>query len=90
MDGRDAAGCAAEALIGCPHRLQNADSGGTRLPQREQNEPTGREVVSTGRGIEGTDSMIFLRGRVISIFFFSDDVPALPDWGRGVLPVSWG
>jgi hypothetical protein len=31
-----------------PQRLQNAESGGTRLPHREQNDPCGREEVSTG------------------------------------------
>ena len=40
------------------------------MPHREQNEPTGRVVVSTGRGIAGMGSIMFLVGLVISIFFF--------------------
>jgi hypothetical protein len=58
--------------------LQNADSGGTRLPHRLQNEPVGREVVSTGTGIAGAASTIFFMGRAISIRFF----------GGGVLVIS--
>lgn len=33
-----------------PHRLQNVDSGGIRLPHRGQNDPCGRDVVSMGWG----------------------------------------
>ena len=67
---------------GVPHRLQNADSGGTRLPHRLQKEPVGREVVSMGTGIAGAASTIFFMGRAISIRFF----------GGGVLVISiqWG
>jgi hypothetical protein len=72
------AGCSAEVTTGVPHRLQNTDSGGTRLPHREQKEPIGREVVSIGRGIAGDESIISLMGRVISIFFFWVDAPELP------------
>jgi hypothetical protein len=62
-----------------PHLLQKTDSGGTRLPQREQNEPIGSEVVSMGRGITGADSIILLRGRDTSIFFFWKELPELPE-----------
>ena len=72
------AGCSAGVATGVPHRLQNTDSGGTRLPHREQKEPIGKDVVSTGRGIEGAESIISLIGRVISIFFFWVDAPELP------------
>ena len=71
---------------GVPHLLQNTDSGGTRLPHREQNEPIGNDVVSTGRGIAGADSIIFLRDRVISIFFFWKDAPELPGYEEDAIP----
>ena len=67
-----------------PQWLQNADPGGTRFPQREQNEPWGRVVVSMGlggtgpvsMGLGGTGSvsMIFFIGRAISIFFFTAEL----------------
>jgi hypothetical protein len=71
------AGSSVELTTGVPHRLQNTDSGGTRLPHREQKEPIGSVVVSTGRGIAGTDSTIFLMGLVISIFFFGEEATEL-------------
>jgi hypothetical protein len=55
---------------GVPHRLQKADSAGIRLPHRLQNDPVGREEVSTGTGMVGAGSTTFFIGRAISIFFF--------------------
>ena len=79
------AGTSVELTTGVPHRLQNTDSGGTRLPHREQKEPMGSDVVSTGRGIAGTDSTILLMGRVISIFFFGEDATELVGYDGGVI-----
>ena len=57
-----------------PQWLQNAEPGGTRLPHREQNAPSGRVVVSIGLGGTGPVSTIFFIGRAISIFFFTAEL----------------
>ncbi len=77
-----AAGCGATPFsgtctIGVPQWLQNVEFRGTRFPQREQNEPEGRDEVSTGTGDTGLFSIILLSGREISIFFFTGRVPAI-------------
>src|SRR5512136_1701102 len=75
--------------IGVPHRLQNTDSGGTRLPHRLQNEPVGREVVSIGTGIAGAASTIFFIGRATSIRLFGGWVASIR-WGAGTVGCTAG
>ena len=70
-----------------PQRLQNAESGGTRLPHREQNDPCGSDEVSTGFCGVCTVSMIFFMGRAISIFFFAVWPVAIAD---GAWETGWG
>jgi hypothetical protein len=72
-----------------PHRLQNADSVGIRLPHLLQNDPEGRELVSTGTGMAGTASTIFFMGRETSIFFFCGRVLVTSNF-RGVVEEGFG
>jgi hypothetical protein len=78
MIGLDADVRSEGCLTGVPQWLQNVELKGTRFPQREQNEPEGREEVSLGFGATGVFSVIFPMGRAVSIFFFAGRVVEAP------------
>ena len=78
MSGFDAVARSEGDLIGVPQWLQNVDLKGTRFPQREQNEPVGRDDVSFGMGATGVFSVILPNGRAVSIFFFAGRVVVAP------------